>query len=139
MQHTTTQPRITVRPQTRPSTFKKYTFVIAIGVLGGLTILAGIVSLVSGIALFSNVALSGLARSMLIDAVLDITVGALMLASLKAFDKGKMLAVWLYAGSLVLDSLYSLIRGYELHYILLGLGFLLIWQMLKFRSEWEAA
>ena len=139
MQHTTTQPRITVIPQTRQSAFKKSTFVIALGVLGGITILAGTVSLISAIVLFSNASLPGLARNMLTDAVLDIIVGALILASSRAFGKGNMLAIWLYAGSLLLDSLYSLIRGYELHYILLGLGFLFVWQMLKFRREWEVS
>ena len=139
MQHTTTQPKITALTQTHQSAFKKSTFVIALGVLGGISILAGIVSLISAIVLFSNASLPSLARSMLTDVVLDITVGALILASSRAFNKGNMLAIWLFSGSLLLDSLYSLIRGYELHYILLGLGFLFIWQMLKFRREWEVS
>jgi len=137
MQHTTTQPKITVTPQTRESAFKKSTFVIALAVLGGFTILAGIVSLISALILFSNASLPILARTMLTDAIIDITVGALLVASSKAFASGKMLAIWLCAGSMFLDSLYSLIKGYELHYIFIGLGFLLIWQMLKYRQEWE--
>jgi hypothetical protein len=47
------------------------------------------------------------------------------------------LSVWLLGGSILLDCVYSLIRGYELHYLLMGLGFLFIWQMLKFKKEWE--
>jgi len=137
MQHTTTQPKITVTPQTRESAFKKSTFVIALAVLGGFTILAGIVSLISALILFSNASLPILARTMLTDAIIDITVGALLVASSRAFVSGKMLAIWLCAGSMFLDSLYSLIKGYELHYIFIGLGFLLIWQMLKYRQEWE--
>jgi hypothetical protein len=139
MQHTTTQPKITTLTQTHQSIFKKSTFVIALGVLGSITILAGIVTLISAIILLSNASLPSLARIMLTDAVLDITVGALILASSKAFAKGNMLAIWLFTGSILLDSMYSLIRGYELHYILLGLGFLFIWQMLKFRKAWEAS
>lgn len=139
MQHTTTQPRITVIPQTRQSVFKKSTFVIALAGLGGITILAGIVSLISVIVLFSNASMPGLARSILTDAVLDITVGALIVASSRAFHKGNGLAIWLYAGSLLLDSLYSFMQEYELHYIFIGFGVLLIWQMLKYRQEWEVS
>jgi hypothetical protein len=139
MQHTTTQPRIRAASQTGQSAFKKSTFVVALVVLGGITILAGTVSLISAIALLSNASMPGLARTMFTDAVLDITVGALMVASSRAFASGKILAIWLCAGSIFLDSLYSLIKGYELHYIFIGFGFLLIWQMLKYRQEWEAS
>ena len=139
MQHTTTQPRIRVIPQAHQSAFKRSTFVIALTVLGSITILAGIVSLISAIVLLSNASMPGLAQTMLMDAVLDITVGALLVASSRAFASGRILAIWLCAGSIFLDSLYSLIRGYELHYILIGFGFLLIWQMLKYRQEWEVS
>lgn len=139
MQHTTTQPKITVTPQTRESAFKKSTFVAALAVLGGITILAGLVSFISAIVLLSDASLPNLSRIMLTDALLDITVGALLVASSRAFASGRILAIWLCAGSLFLDSLYSLIKGYELHYILIGFGFLLIWQMLKYRQEWEVS
>ena len=139
MQHTTTQPRIAAITQTHQTVFKKSTFVIALSGLGGLTILAGVVSLISAIVLLSNAATPGLSRIILMDALFDMTIGALIIASSRAFAKGKMLAIWLYGGSIFLDSLYSLIMGYELHYIFMGLGFLVIWQMLKFRKEWEAS
>jgi len=137
MQHTTTHPKIAVISQTQLSVFKKSIVVIALASLGGLSILSGIVSLVSAFLLFSNAALPKLAVSILTDAILDITVGMLIVVSSRAFNKGKRLAIWLFGGSLLLDSAYSLIRGYELHYIILGLGLLMIWQMLKFRQEWE--
>lgn len=135
MQHTTTQPRITAI--THQSVFKKSTFVIALAVLGGITILAGIVSLISAIILVSNASMPNLFRTILTDAVFDITLGTLIVASSMAFAKGKIQAIWFFGGSILLDCLYSLIRGYELHYIFTGLGFLLIWQMLTFRKEWE--
>jgi hypothetical protein len=137
MQHTTTQPRIAAITQTHQTVFKKSTFVIALSGLGGLTILAGVVSLISAIVLLSNAATPGLSRIILMDALFDMTIGALIIASSRAFAKGKMLAIWLFSGIVLVDSLYSLIMGYELHYIFMGLGFLMIWQMLKFKEEWE--
>jgi len=137
MQQTTTQPRITVIPN--QSVFKKSTFVIALAVLGGLTFLGAIISLVSAITLFSNASLPALSRSILSDAVVDMIVGTLMLASSRAFAQGKILTVWFLGASILVDSLYSFIRGYELHYLFIGLGCLFIWQMLKFKKEWEAA
>ena len=139
MQHTTTQPKITVIAQTHQSVFNKSIFVIALASLGGITILAGIVSLISAIILLSNTSTPSLASTILTDAVLDIIIGTLIIASSRAFVQGKILAIWLFNGSLLLDSLYSLIRGYELHYIFMGLGVLLIWQMLKFKKEWATS
>lgn len=139
MQHTTTQPKIAVISQTQQSVFKKSIFVIALASLGGITIFSGIVSLASAFLLFSNAALPKLAASILTDAILDITVGVLIAVSSRTFSKGKRLAIWLFGGSLLLDSAYSLIRGYELHYVILGLGLLMIWQILKFRQEWETS
>ena len=135
MQHITTQPRISAI--THQSVFKKQTFVFALAALGGLTILAGMVSLVSAIILLSNAATPSLASTLLTDAGMDIVTGLLMVTGSRAFAKGKFLAVWFCGGSLLLDSFYSLIKGYPLHYIFIGLGCLFIWQMLKFRTEWE--
>ena len=76
---------------------------------------------------------------MLADAAVSMIIGTLIIASSRAFAKGKLLAIWLLGGSILLDNLYGLIMGYELHYIFMGLGFLVIWQMLKFRKQWEAS
>ena len=139
MLNTTTQPRITAITQTHQSVFKKSTFVIGLTVLGGIAILAGIISLISAMFLISNAFMPSLSSAMLTDAAVSMTIGTLIIASSKAFVKGKMLAIWFLGGSILLDSLYSLIMGYQLHYIFMGLGFLLIWQMLKFRKAWEAS
>ena len=139
MQHITTQPRITAITQTHQSVFKKSTFVIGLAGLGGIAILAGIISLISAMILISNASMPGLSSTMLTDAAVVMTIGTLIIASSRAFAKGKMLAIWLYGGSILLDNLYGLLMGYQLHYIFMGLGFLVIWQMLKFRKEWEAS
>ena len=138
MQHTTTQPRMTAITQTHQSVFKKSIFVIGLTGLGGIAILAGLISLASAIFLISTAAMPGPSSTMLTDAAVVMTIGTLIIASSKAFAKGKMLAIWLYGGSIFLDNLYGLLMGYQLHYIFMGLGFLVIWQMLKFRKEWEA-
>ena len=135
MQHTTTHPRITAIAH--QSVFKKSLFVIALAVLGGLSILSGIISLISAIILLSNAAMPSLSSTLLTDAGMDIVTGLLMVTSSRAFAKGKFLAVWFCGGSILLDSLYSLIKGYPLHYLFIGLGCLFIWQMLKLRKNWE--
>jgi len=139
MQHITTQPRITAITQTHQSVFKKSTFVIGLAGLGGIAILAGIISLISAMILISNASMPSLSSTMLTDAAVVMTIGTLIIASSRAFAKGKMLAIWFYGGSILLDNLYGLLMGYQLHYIFMGLGFLVIWQMLKFRKEWEAS
>ena len=139
MQHITTQPKIIAITQTYQSVFKKSTFVIGLAGLGSLAILAGIISMISAMILISNTSMPGLSSTMLADAAVVTTIGTLIIASSRAFAQGKLLAIWFYGGSILLDSLYSLLMGYELHYIFIGLGFLLIWQMLKFRKEWEAS
>lgn len=139
MQHTTTQPRITAIIHTHQSVLKKSTFVIGLAGLGGLAILAGIISLTSAMILISNASMPDLSSTMLTDAAASMTVGALVIASSRAFAQGKMLAIWLLGGSILLDNLYGLLMGYQLHYVFMGLGFLVIWQMLKFRKEWEAS
>src|SRR5689334_25069853 len=106
MQHTATQPRITVIAQ--QSVFKASIFVIALASLGGITILSGIVNSISASLLLSNAALPNLAHTMLMDASIDIITGGLLIASSRAFFKGKIIATWLLAGSILLDTLYSL-------------------------------
>ena len=137
MQHTTTQPRITARTQTHHVVIKKSTFVIALAALGGMSILAGVISLISAIVLLSNAAMPSLVNTILTDIALDFILGALLFASSRALAQGKMLAVWLYGGSLLIDSFYSLVMGYSLNYIFMGLGLLLIWQMVKYRAKLE--
>jgi hypothetical protein len=137
MQHTTTQPRITAITQTHQSVVKKSTFVIAIAVFGGMSILAGIISSVSAIVILSETSMPGMVNTILADVAFDFTLGALIIASLRAVTQGKMLAVWLYATGLIIDGFYSLVMGHPLNYIFMGFGLLLIWQMVKYRTELE--
>ena len=135
MQQTTTQPRIAAI--THPLVVKKSAFVIALAALGGMSILAGVISSVSAIVLLSEVPLSGIVNSVLADVVCNFILGALIFASWKALARGKMLTVWLFGSSLLVDSFYSLVMGYQMNYVFMGFGLLLIWQMVKYRIELE--
>lgn len=137
MQHTTTQPRITTITQTHQLVIKKSTYIIALAVFGGMSILAGVISLISAIVLLSNAAMPSLVNTILTNVAFDFILGALIIASSRALAQGKMLAVWLYGISLLVDSFYSLVMGYSPNYIFMGLGLILIWQMVKYRAELE--
>ena len=135
MQHTTTQPRIAaITPQL---VVKKSAFVIALAALGGMSLLAGVISSISAIVLLSEAPMSGMVNSVLADIVCNFIMGALIVASWKALTQGKMLTVWLFGSSLLIDSFYSLVMGYQLNYVFVGFGLLLIWQIVKYRSELE--
>ena len=135
MQHTTTQPRIAAIARPHQSVIKKSTFVIALMALGGMSILAGIISSVSAIVLLSEAPMSGMVNSVLADIVCNFILGTLIFASWRVLTQGKMLAVWLFGSSLLVDSLYSLVMRYPMHYVFMGLGLLLIWQMIKHKTE----
>lgn len=133
MQHTTTQPRITaITPQ---FVVKKSTFMMAVAALGSMSILAGIISSVSAIVLLSEAPMSGMANSVLADVTCNFILGTLLLSSWRALAQGKMLAIWLFGSSLLIDSFYSLVMGYTLNYVFLGFGLLLIWEMLRHKVE----
>lgn len=133
MQHTTTQPKIAAI--THQLVVKKSTFMIALAALSSMSILAGIISSVSAIVLLSEAPMSGMVNSVLADLVCNFILGTLIFASWKALAQGKMLVAWLFGSSLLIDSFYSLVMGYPLNYIFIGLGLLLIWQMVKHKAE----
>jgi hypothetical protein len=135
MEYSTTQQRIAaIRHQ---PALKKSTFVLALAIFGVFSALAGIISLAMAITLASDGSGPGDANIMLIDAVYEFSLAALIFASSRAFAKGKILSVWLYGGSIVLDSLYNLVMGISLNYIFVAFGLLLIWQILRFRNRLE--
>jgi hypothetical protein len=137
MEYSTTQQRIAAIGH-QPA-LKKSTFVIALAIFGVFSVLAGMISLATWITLSSGAAMPGLADAMLIDAVYEFILGALIFASSRAFAKGKMLSVWIYAASILLDSLYNIVTGYPLNYVFVGFGLLLIWQILRFRDRLDLA
>jgi hypothetical protein len=135
MEYSTTQQRIAaIGHQPVP---KKSTFVLALAMFGAFSVLAGIFSLVTAIILSSDASMPGLADAMWIDTVYEFGLGALIFASSMVFAKGKMLSLWLYGGSIVLDSLYNRMTGYPLNYLFIAFGLLLIWQIWKFRDQLE--
>ena len=137
MQETTTQPRIAAIAHIHPSVIKKSTFMIALLALGSMSILAGVISSVSAIVLLSEVPMSGMVNSVLADVVCNFILGALIMTSWRALSQGKTLTIWLFGSSLIVDSFYSLVMGYPLNYVFMGLGLILIWQMVKHKTELE--
>jgi hypothetical protein len=139
METSTTHPRIAAITHNHPSVPKKSHFVIALVFFGVCSLLAGIVSIVSAIILLSNGTASDPISYMMIEPVYQLGLGAFILASSRAFAKGKLLSVWLYGASILVDSLYHVALGYPLNYLFVGFGLLMIWQILKFRTELELA
>ena len=135
MEFSTTQPRIPAI--TQQPVLKKSTFVMALAIFGVFSALAGIISLVTAIILSSAASMPSLAESMLVDAVYEFSLAALIFASSRTFAMGKILSIWLYGSSIVLDSLYNILTGYPLNYVFIGFGLLLIWQILRFRNQLE--
>jgi hypothetical protein len=128
MEYSTTQQRIAAIGH--QPVLKKSTFVFALAIFGVFSALAGLISLATAITLSSDAALWT-------DAVYEFSLAALIFASSRAFTGGKILSVWLYGGSILLDTLYNLATGNPLNYLFIGFGLLLIWQILKFRNRLE--
>ena len=137
MEYSTTQQRIAAIGH-QPA-LKKSTFVMALAIFGIFSVLAGSISVATSTTLFSGAAMPGRAEAMLADAVYEFVLGALILSSSRAFAKGRILSVWLYAASILLDSLYNIATGYPVNYVFVGFGLLLIWQILRFRDRLELA
>ena len=137
MENSTTPPRIVPITQPYQSVPKKSHFAIALIFFGVCSILAGIASFVSAIILLSNGTAPDPMSRMLMEPVYELSLGAFILVSSRAFAQGKLLSIWLYGASIVIDSLYHMVMGYPLNYLFVGFGLFLIWQILKFRDELE--
>lgn len=133
MENSTTHPRIVPITLSPPRVSKKAIFVIAFAFFGVCTLAAGIISI---FLLLSGV-LSAPASSIWNQIGYELSLGTLMLIGARALAKGKLLSIWLYGGSIIIDSLYHLMMGYPLNYLFTLFGLLLIWQLLKHRSELE--
>ena len=128
MEYSTTQQRIAAIGH--EPVLKKSTFVFALAIFGVFSALAGIMSLTTAIMLPSD-------TSLWTDAVYGFSLAALILASARTFTQGKILSVWLYGSSILLDILYNLATGNPLNYLFIGFGLLLVWQILKFMNRLE--
>jgi hypothetical protein len=137
MEYSTTQQRIAAIGH--QPVLKKTTFVLALAIFGVFSSLAGIISLSTAIILSSDTSMAGPGSTMLTDAVYEFCLAALIFGSLRAFTKGKILSVWLYGGSIILDILYNIVTGNPLNYLFIGFGLLLISQVLRFRNQLELA
>jgi hypothetical protein len=135
MDYSTTQQRIAAIGH--QPVLKKSAFVAALAIFGVFNVLAGIISLASAIIFSADASAPGLANPLLIDAVYEFSLGALIFASSRALAQGKILSLWLYGGSMIADCLYNLMMGNPLNYVFIGFGLFLIWQILQFRNRLE--
>ncbi|MEO5888020.1 MAG: hypothetical protein ABIQ77_10165 [Anaerolineales bacterium] len=133
MQHTTTQPRIAAI--TQPTDVKRSTFVIALAVFGVMSILLGLINLFSANIGLSKASMPSLVNTILIGVAFDFILGALIITSSGALAQGRMLAIWLYGGSILLNICFNLAMGQPLNYLFIGFGLLLIWQIAKYRQN----
>lgn len=110
-------------------------------ILGILSVTTGVLTVLLVIRLLSNAHVTSLVKPMLMEGTSDMILGTLTIASSRVIAKGRLLGIWLYIGSILINYLYSLAVGEKLNYIVLGFSILFIWQILKSRSElrlsWE--
>ena len=137
MQHTTTQPRIAAI--THQPVVKRSTFVMALAAFGVASILAGLINFLSTSIWLSKNPTPGLVNTSQIEVAFEITLGALIITSSGALAQGRMLAIWLYGGCLLLDIFFNLAMGYPLNYLFIGFGVLMIWQITKYRENLRLA
>jgi hypothetical protein len=133
MDYSTTQQRVAAIGH--QPVLKKSAFVAALAIFGVFNILAGIISLASAIIFSADASVPGVANPLLVDAVYEFSLGALIFASSRALAQGKILSISLYGGSMIVDCLYNLMMGNPLNYVFIGFGLFLIWQILQFRNR----
>lgn len=135
MEHSTTHPRIApVGSRPIQPALGKSTSVIVLYVLGGISLVAGLISFMSAIVVSSNAAMPELATRMFTDAAFDLILGALIVASGQALSRGRAHAIWLFGSSLLLESLYNIVMGYPWNYVFMVLGLLMLWLIHKARQ-----
>ena len=137
MEYSTTQQRIAAIGH-QPA-LKRSTFAAALALFGVFSAMAGAISLASAIILSSEGSSSGLANTLLTDTAYEFGLAALIFASSRAFTKGKIIAIWLYGGSIILDIFYNLVTGNPLNYLFIAFGLLLIWQLWKCKDKLDLA
>ena len=125
-------PNKTVQPFLSQATLSKGLTVVGLIDLG-----SGLIGLVSASALFRTSSIPGLANMSFQNGLYDITLGTLFVICSRLLARSKATAIWLYAGTVLLEIFYSIVRGHQVNYFAFGFGILLLWQMLQFRKEWN--
>lgn len=136
MENSTTHPRITaVGSRPIQPVLGKSASVIVLYVLGGISLVAGLISFMSAIIVSSNAAMPELATRMFTDSAFDLILGALIIASGQELSREKAHAIWMFGGSILLESLYNLVMGYPWNYVFIVLGLLMLWQIHRTKHE----
>ncbi len=104
---------------------------------GFVLLIMGVINLLSATSLLLKSAFPDLANTILINGVSGVVIGGLIFASSRALAKGKIIAIWFYVGSIVVDCIYNFTTGRPINYSFIGFGLLFIWQMFRFKDEWQ--
>ena len=133
MDNSITHPRIVLSSIPHQFIWKKSIFVIALAVFGAGSILGGILDAILSL----NTTLLASGSLMWFEIIYQLSLGVFILTSVKVFTKGKLLSVWLYGSSILIDSIYHVIMSHSLNFLFIGFGLLLIWQIFQHKRELE--
>jgi len=120
------------------STLKKSTLVKGLAWYAVIYFAFGLIGVI-GTKGFINSYLPAFGETMFLHFVYDMLFGSLIFLSSWMLTKGRLLAIWLYGSAILIDCTFNIAMGYQLNYIFIGFGLLFIWQMVKFKNQWELA
>ncbi len=120
------------------STLKKSTLVKGLAWYAVINFAFGLIGVIATKG-FVNSYLPAFAETMFLHSAFEMLLGTLIFISSWMLGKGRILAIWLYGGAILMDCIFNIAMGYNLNYIFIGFGLLFIWQMVKFKNQWELA
>lgn len=99
----------------------------------------GVISLVTAASLILHSSYLEIANRSLMDGTLNLILGVLLITSSRVLMKGKMLGLWLYGATILVEVFSTLARGESLSFLFIGFVLLMTWQMFKMKNEWKLA
>jgi lysylphosphatidylglycerol synthetase-like protein (DUF2156 family) len=119
----------TNQPITEKSkSFKSYVTILT--VMGVLGVLAGLINLFGAMA-------SGFSKVRLADVIFNVVFGILIFICSRVLAKGKVAAIWLFSGCILLSIIYGFAMGRGFNFVIAGLGSLCIWQLFTLKKHGE--
>jgi hypothetical protein len=112
----------------KSKTFKSYVTILT--VLGILGVLAGLINLLGAMS-------SGFSGAGVSDAIFNAVFGILIFVCSRVFAKGKILAIWILVGCILLSIIYSFAMGRGFNFVIAAVGTLFIWQLFTLKKQGE--
>lgn len=110
-----------------------FAFVLMISAI--IYLIAGTMSLFTWFTLTVHNVFPDLARQLLINSMSGIVSSVLVIASSRALAGGKLLAIWLFAGGILIEFFGKFMANGMLDYSILGIGVFVLWQMQTLRKQ----